>query len=131
MEKQKLNGTILIFIGSEGTTIEIEDREANTRFVKIELTVEQLSMALSSQSYVPCKIEVSGLDIVGKKHECESFEFEIPNNLASSKYEDELQKIAQSKLKDGWIAERYFSSQNSFFKKEDKQYARCTIRRYI
>jgi len=80
---------------------------------------------------VECEIEVRGLEKIGKKHENKRFEFEIPRDLASSRNESELQKLAQSLLKDGWIAERYFSSQDSFFKKDGVQYARCTIRRWV
>lgn len=131
MKRIKLNGKISLLIGREETTIEIEDANANTTFLKVKLTSEQLSMALSRQAYVPCELEVAGLDRVGKKHEHTQFEFEIPKELANSKYEKELQELAQSKLTDGWIAEGYFSSQSTFFKKDDVQYARCTIRRYV
>ena len=32
---------------------------------------------------------------------------------------------------DGWIADGYFHSQNSFFEKDKKKYARDVIRRWI
>jgi len=127
----KLKGKITILVGREDTTIEVVDANANTTFLKVILTPEELSMALSRQAYVPCEIEVAGLERVGKKHEHKNFEFEIPKELASSSKEKELQSLAQSQLTDGWIAEGYFSSQSSFFKKDYKQFARCTIRRYV
>ena len=127
----KLEGKISILINPDATTIEVEDENANTRFLTITLTPEQLSAALSRQMAIECEIEVKGLEKIGKKHENKSFEFEIPSDLASSRNENELQKLAQSLLNDGWIAESYFSSQNSFFKKDGVQYARCTIRRWI
>lgn len=129
--RTKLKGKITIRINRDETTIEIEDDVANTTFVIVRLTPEQLSTALSRQAYVDCELEVAGLDRVGTRHENETFEFEIPEALASSSKTEELQKIAQSKLTDGWIAEGYFASQNTFFKKEGVQYARCTIRRYV
>lgn len=129
--RKKLNGKISLFIGRDETTIEIEDAQANTTFLKVRLTPEQLSMALSRQAYVDCELEVAGLDRVGKKHEHTTFEFEIPKELATSTKEKELQELAQSQLTDGWIAEGYFSSQSTFFKKGDVQFARCTIRRYV
>ncbi len=127
----KLKGKISLFINSGITTIEIEDDNANTTFLKVELTEENIVAALSRQFNVACDLFVSGLDRIGKKHECNVFEFEIPENLTSSKDEDELQKLAQSQLSDGWVAEKYFSSQRSFFRKDGKSYARCTIRRYV
>ena len=127
----KLEGRISMLINREGTTIEIEDENANARFLKITLTPEQLSAALSRQMSIECEIEVRGLEKIGKVHENKSFEFEIPNELSSSRNESELHKLAQSLLSDGWIADKYFSSQNSFFKKDGVQYARCTIRRWL
>jgi hypothetical protein len=127
----KLEGRISVLINRDGTTIEVEDENANARFLKITLTPEQLSAALSRQMAVECEIEVRGLEKIGKKHENKRFEFEIPSDLASSRNDLELQKLAQSLLSDGWIAEKYFSSKDSFFKKDGVQYAICTIRRWV
>lgn len=127
----KLEGKISILINADFTTIEIEDENANARFVTVKLTPEQLSMALSRQMSIDCELEVKGLEKVGKKHENSTFEFEITEDKARSDYNEELQQIAQFQLKDGWVAENYFGSSNSFFKKDGKQYARVTIRRWI
>lgn len=127
----KLNGKISILINSEETTIEITDDLANVRFVKVKLTPEQLSSALSRCMLIDCELEVKGLDKVGKTHQNKNFEFEIPVNLADSSKSKELAQIAQSQLSDGWIADQYFSGQKSFFKKDGKQYARVVIRRWV
>jgi len=127
----KIKGKITMLINQDKTQIEIHDDQANTMFCKVDLTNEETIAILSRQGYVSCEIEVMGLDRVGKKHECKSFEFEIPFPLTSATPEPELARIAQEELTDGGIAEGYFRSQNSFFKKDGKQFARCTIRRYI
>lgn len=127
----KLQGKITFLISTDGATIEIEDDKANTTFVKVNLTPSQLMACLSRQGYVDCELFVSGLDRVGKTHENMEYTFEIPEKLNNSSHQDELQKIAQSQLTDGWIAEGYFGSQNSFCRKDGKQYARCIIRRYV
>lgn len=127
----KIEGRISIFINREYTTFEIEDENASVTFVKIRLTPEQLSAALSRQAMVECELEVHGIEKVGKRMEHESFVFEIPKELASSNNEDKLHEIAQGLLSDGWISDRYFRSQNTFFTKDDKQYARVTIRRWV
>jgi hypothetical protein len=129
-----LKGKISILISREYTDIEIEDKDANTRFVKVRLTPEQLSMALSRQMSVDCALEVRELWHVGKKHENKQFEFEIPASLRSSDNYEELSSRAQDILdgkNEGWIADKYFASQGSFFGKDGKIYARCTIRRWI
>lgn len=127
----KLKGKISILINRDSTTIEIEDDVANTVFCKVTLTPKQLSDALSRLSSVDCEIVAVNLDRVGKKHEHMTYEFEIPENLANSTKEKELQELAQSQLSDGWIASDYFASRNTFFKKDGKQFARVTCRRYI
>lgn len=127
----KIQGKISILINRDETIIEIVDDNANTTFCVVKLTPAQLSMALSRQSLIDCEVEVHGLDRIGKTHENKMYEFEIPESLSSSKHEIELQEIAQSQLHDGWKADRYFSSQNTFFKKDGKHFARVTIRRYV
>lgn len=126
----KLQGKISILINRDYTEIEIEDENANIRFLKVKLTPEQLSMCLSRQASVDCELEVLGVDRLGKKHESKSFEFEIPKELKYSSKSNELQLLAQSQLSGGWIAESYFGSQGSFFSKDGKDYARVTIRRW-
>jgi hypothetical protein len=130
----KLEGKISILINREYTTIEIEDEQANVRFATIKLTPKQLSACLSRQTSVLCELEVRGLDKIGKKHENQKFEFEIPSQVKYDRYKDggtnRLWIYAQSLLKDGWLAENYFGSQDSFFERDGKKMARVTIRRW-
>lgn len=127
----KLKGKISLLINQEYTTIEVVDDKASITFIKITMTANQLSEALSRVARVECDLEVMGLDRIGKTNENDTFEFEIPEVLASSRNAEKLREMAQALLKDGWIASDYFSSQNSFFMREGKQMARCTIRRWI
>lgn len=127
----KLQGKITFLINPDGATIEIEDDKANTTFLTVNLTPSQLMACLSRQGYVDCELDIKGLDRVGKTHEAKEFTIEIPEKLNNSSHQDDLQKIIQSQLTDGWIADGYFGSQNSFFRKDGKQYARCIIRRYV
>lgn len=126
-----LEGKITILISKDTTSIEIIDSQSSTTFLKVILTAEQLSMALSRQARVECQLEIDKLERVGKIHEHKIFEFEIPENLVSGAKEKELQELAQSKLSDGWIADGHFRSKNSFFTKDGVQYASCIIRRYV
>lgn len=130
----KLEGKLTILINREYTEIEIEDENANIRFVRIRLNPEQLSAVLSRQACVDCELDIVGIDKIGKKHENKDFIFEIPKKLRNSDYKEQLSSIAQSLLNkqgEGWIAESYFASQNSFFEKDGKTYARCTVRRWV
>ena len=128
----KLKGKISMYVSGEHTRIEIEDANGHIRFLEIVLTPEQFSRALGREAYVDCELEVRGLEKVGKQHEHKTFEFELPEGMSQYSRDDkELQKIAQSKLSDGWIADSYFSSQNTFFEVDGKEWARCSIRRWV
>lgn len=134
----KLEGRITLLISNEDTYIEIEDENANARFLKIYLTNEELVRILSRQGSVECVLELHENEIkkLGKRHENKDFIFEIPERKWDNKMtDDEYASIAQKLLDkegEGWIAESYFRSQNSFWKNADgKQMARCTIRRWL
>jgi len=130
----KINGKITILVNREQTTIELMDEDANTTFVRVVLTPDQLSSALSRLAYTDCEMDLFGLDRVGKKMEHKQFEFELPRKNMSSRDSEELSVIAQTILdnnNEGWITDTYFGSQDTFFTKNDKPYARCTIRRWV
>lgn len=127
----KIKGNISILINQEHTTIEVHDADASIKFLSIQLTPEQLSSALSRLSQVPCVIDLHGIDKIGKRMEHKKFAFEIPKEINNSTHTEKLREIAQSLLTDGWIAEGYFASQDTFFVKDGKQYARCIIRRWV
>ena len=127
----KIKGALTLMVGREQITIEIEDREANTRILSLILTPEDFCAALGRQAYIDCELTIGKLERVGSKHENSTLEFEIPNELRGSKHADELNEIAKTHCTDGWIPEGYYGSQNSFFTKDSKDYARVTIRRYV
>lgn len=134
----KLEGRITFLIQHDRTILEIEDDNASTTFLKAELTPEQTIDILSHRGKVECKLDVRGLDKVGKKHENKDFVFEIPKDLLGVSFHseklEELKIHAQKLLDeqgDDWVSDGYFNSQNSFFTKDKKEYARVTIRRWI
>jgi hypothetical protein len=127
----KLQGKITMLVNTDYTTIQIEDSISSTLFCEVTLSPEQLSAILSRLACVSCELELHGLEKIGKTHECKTFEFEISEKEYKDRDSVVLKAKADSLLKDEWVAEDYFNSQNSFFKKEKKQYARCTIRRWV
>ena len=130
----KIEASLTILVSSDVTRLEVRDNNANTTFPRIELTPEQLSQCLSRLANVKCDAEVNGLDKIGTNHENKSFDFEIPESLRSSSKAKELYEIAVSKLnesgKSEWTPDKYFASQDSFFYKDGKPFARCIIRRW-
>ena len=125
---------ITILVGRENTIIEVEEGFSGQTFLRVQLTPEQLSSALSRMSGTKCEsAKVFGYDRLNKKHEHKFFEFELPEYLSS--YEDRhsqaLKDYAESIIPEGWRSDGYFRSQKSFFDKDGKDYARVVIRRWV
>lgn len=127
----KLKGKLTILINSDYTRIEIEDANASTTFLKIDLTPEQLSECLSRTAMVDVELQVQGTERIGKKHEHQSFEFKIPEHLVGYGKKDEVIKHAKTLIPKGWQADNYMGSQNSFFTKDRESWGRIIIRRWI
>lgn len=127
-----INAKITMLINRDCTDIEIKDEDSITILARIQLTPEQLSAMLSRQSYVKCEsCEVGNLDRIGKKHENKQFEFEITYTKAESDLELACKEALFQQEMFGWIPDNYYGSQGSFFKKDGKDWARVTIRRWI
>lgn len=117
----------------ESVWLEVEDFDSRETFVRVELTPQQFVDAMARLACVPCKATVGGLGHIGKYHECKDFDFVIPEKVADDwKNRQRIAaEIAARECPDGWTAEEYFGSQDSFFSKDGKNYARCTIRRWV
>ena len=125
------NAKITMLVNREYTEIEIYDADANTTLATVKLTPEQLSMILSRQGYVECECNTGDLKMIGKKHENKYFEFEIAYTKSK---EDLILACNEALLQQGmheWESDNYYNSQNSFFSKDGKNYARTVIRRWI
>lgn len=122
-------GRITILFERQGMRIELIDNQSSIMFAEIYLTSEEVTTAFSRIAYTPCLIKLYGLEKIGKKMEHKSFEFEIPDVFMKLK-ENALQTIKKV-CPPGWIPDKEFNSQGSFFRKDEKQFARCIIRRWI
>ncbi len=128
----KINDPRISFlINPEGTTIEITDNDAAVCFLRLRLTPEQLSSALSRLASTECESgEVFSLDKLGKQMEHKMLEFPMPESAGFG--DKEAAKIAALKhCPDGWESDQYFGSQGSFFNKKDRQWAQTRIRRWV
>lgn len=131
----KIDGDITFNIGDDFTRIELRDRKAKAVIARLKLDPTQLAQILSKLAHVECQIEIPSIDKLGKTMELSYFEFEMPYEIIDIDL-DKLADYAQDKVDrtfigDGWIAERYFSSQKSFFKQFEKDWARTTLRRWV
>lgn len=131
----KIEGRFTLLVNDGNCFIEVKDHEAGITFLKIQLDADEYMRVLSRQAPVECVLDIVGVDKIGKKIEVDRFEFKafrpIDFHNKIEEYQTQLQELAQSQLKDGWIADRYFGSQDSFFQKDGEQWARATIRRWV
>ncbi len=128
-----IDGKIIILSQQDGNIkIEVFDETSCLTFISISMTPEQfVKAALGRLSHCDCeKAEVFNLDLIGKLQEHKQFEFPIPGNDYRL-----LEKTAISEVKkvcpEGWKPDLYFHSRDSFFLRNEKQWARCKIRRWI
>ena len=124
------NGQITILCSADGVKIELRDTGANITFCEVKISPENFTSALGRISQCACDVVVKGLDLIGKKHECKSLEFELSDSRWNLSYSD-IVELSKTACPDGWEPDSYFGNQNSFFQKDGKNYARCTIRRWV
>lgn len=118
--------------GKEKININIRDDESGIRFLEIEIGYPEFTQAITGLSSIECDFEVRGLDRIGKKLEIADIEFFVSSKgLYGSDRKDIARDAAKANTPDGWVADTYFGSQNSFFSKDDEEWARTTIRRWV
>ena len=130
-----IKASITILFDEDGAKIEIRDDASSITFVSVRLSPEQTCQALSRLSHTECqKCEVCGLDLVGKKMEVSSYVFEVPDQewIGGVSIRDKwvLERAAKV-CPAGWTPDLYFKSQNSFFRKDGKIWAKDTMRRWV
>ena len=122
---------ITFLFNDEGARLELIDNDSNS-LIQVKLNQKQVCQMLSRLGYTECEsMEIYNLDYFGKKMENQKFEFELPS---TSSYEDEKRiaiQMVDDECPSGWEADHYFSSQDSFFTRDGKKWARCTIRRWV
>lgn len=131
----EINAKITLLVNNDVVRLEIQDDDSSTTFLRAELTSDQFVRALSRQAHVAIeKTTLMGIERVGKTMENEYFVFELPENYSKwdkTMTDEQLADHVNTLLDDGWVSDRYFGSQNSFFEKDGKKYGRAVIRRWV
>lgn len=126
------NATINIYVDNSyhrnEVRFDIKDENAGITFIKWTMTHVNFCKALGKLAAVECDdLEVFKLDNLGKKQIHKKFEFEFPLDISIESAKELAPKVCPK----GWTPDLYFGKQDSFFKKDNKSWARCTIRRWI
>jgi hypothetical protein len=128
---KKIKARMSLLVSERGAFIEIHDDKANTLFLRTEIPVKKFMAMMGRQSYVPVQMEVMNLEKIGKKHEWKRHVVEMPNNVEYNERKALASKRVADTLPEGWESDDSFTSQDSFFQKDGKEYAQTTIRRYV
>jgi hypothetical protein len=124
-------GLTFLINQDQDSTLEITDMDAGITFIQIKLSPEQVVQALSRLSYTRVEAEVMNLEAVGKIMETKNFEFPLPEKI----YGQAGKQLAVTEVKrvcpEGWTPDLHFNSQNTFFEKDGKSWARTIIRRWV
>jgi hypothetical protein len=123
------DGRVSILVGEDGASIEIKDGASRVTFVKLYMSPKEFMAALGRLVYCKADIEVFELDKVGKEIETDTMIFEMPEYSYSNKKEI-AEAEALRRCPDGWETNARFDSQDSFFTKDGKEYAKTIIRRW-
>lgn len=115
--------------GKEVITIQIVDERSRERFVTVEISYADFTRALTGASEIPCDLVIKRLERIGMKKETLPLEFLIPKDAYHNK--DKAMQIANEQTPEGWQAVNYFNSQNSFFVRNGKSWAKTVMVRWV
>ena len=115
-----------------GVEITIRDHEASEVIAVIQLSAaEYCRAAMGNLVDMKCDVSVGQLERVGKKMVMLDLDFPV-GDVSIMKRKDAAEALLDSFTPNGWIADRSFSSQNSFFTKEDtSEWAHTIIRSWV
>ena len=111
---------------------ELYDQVSGTTFARVTMTADQFAKALGGLGNCKCaKAEVFALDRLNKKHEHKTFAFPLFEDVGFGDRKPAAIQAAKDAAPVGWTPDCSFSSQNSFFQKDGKPWARTIIRRWV
>jgi hypothetical protein len=110
-------------------SITVTDNASHIQFLDLEMKLDDFACMMTGLAHVEAIGEARGLENVGKTKESKELIFELPNDTYSAR--EVAPKTCQNFADPGWTASPYFNSQNSFFKKDDKQFARTHQYRFV
>ena len=126
------DGKITLLFSHDGCEIELTDWSSTITFAKVKLNQKQTCQALSRLCDTSCVIEVNNLDKVGKKRIQEELIIELPKE---TRWDEEVKTAKKLAIKatenTEWKPSLSFDSQDSFFTKDGKKYARTRKLKWI
>ncbi len=128
----KFTAGVTILCSKEAVELHIEDRDAGIRILELKMTPEDFTAALGRLAFCPAEAVAWGLDKVGMvlEHDKIIFPLDCEWDSQSDFARAQAVRICQLDHPD-WTPEMSFSSQDSFFNRDGRMWARTTIRRWV
>lgn len=116
--------------GRKLISIKVEDDKSDLEFLEVLISYESFTRAITGQGFIEVGFILKGRENIGKTKETKDLVFEVPE---SSKYSarDYASKVSQDFADEGWIADKYFNSQNSIRTFSGKTYAHGRQYRFV
>lgn len=125
-----IEGRITILVNDNKVLVELRDELSRVKFAKVELTPSEFCRLLSRTVEIDCTIDINGLEKVGKKLIISHLEFEMPDGGWGNR-EDTARQLVVEKCPEGWEPDLYFGSRDNFFRRDNKNWVRATIRKWV
>jgi len=133
-DRMKLKGKLTISNPRNATSgyvlIKLEDVISNTD-IEVRMSVEDFANALLGRAFQNCELEIVDPSRIGKRFEHMEVVAEMPSNVSYSEQNAVAYEVACKAAPEGWVVSSYFSSQNSFFRKDGKEYCRTQAMRWV
>ena len=131
--RHKASMSIILDCGGYGkTVIEVVDESSRIQFLELEIDNAEFVKALGRLSNVKCVAAYRALDHVGMVREQKPLVFEMSDDhLYGPARKAVAVTQADEACDEGWKADHYFGSQDSFFPKDGKFYGSTTQYRFV
>jgi hypothetical protein len=123
------NAQITLLFNEDGMSIEVFDKKASLPIFEIVLDKDKTLQVLSRYARTYCDMKTYNLDKIGKKMKMATLYVNLGNNVSWHDREDAKEKILKS-TPEGWEADLFLNSQETFFQFEGDSWVQTTIRRW-
>jgi len=110
-------------------TIEIQDQQSRSKFVKICLTLENFALMMTGMSHVECEGRVRDLHAVGKNKISEFRRVEIPSSMVYDRVVIE-NYVRENFQEDGWQINIALVSHRSIDNEGGKKFVNYSVFKY-
>lgn len=128
----KGNISVLRYSSTSTMKIELRDESSGVRFLEVELTAEDLMLALSGRSEMDCKFELKYVESIGKLREYKEEIVPIPTMGVRVSDEAIIRALEPFEV-DGWSARREDAKNHHRFVEYSAEYSlyRVSFTRFV